>query len=165
MITQTITLHEPDGRISWLWVANAIAPKERYVGTPPWTWIAEEDREIVKVAFALALLGEVREPMRYQLDPAQHGGHWTVETIWVRLPTNAMPVLGISRTFASVIENLSPRERQVAKLLPMMTAKQVARVLDISASTVDSFRRRLADKVGLSGNQLLAWCQDHHEIL
>lgn len=166
MITQTITLHETDGRIAWLWVTNPIvADKDRYIGTPPWGWIAEDDRERVRIAFALALLGESREPMRYQLEPVQHGGHWTVETLWVRLPTHEYPVIGISRTFNSVVENLSPRERQVARLLPEHTSKEVAKVLGISASTVDSFRGRLGIKVGLTGNQLLAWCQDHHDLL
>lgn len=165
MVTHTITLHECDGRIAWQWVTHGFAPEERYIGTVPWAWIADSDRDRVKAAFAFALMGECRAAVKYQLDVQQHGGHWTAETFWARLPTHDLPIVGISRTYSSVVDNLSAREKQIAKLLPSHTAKQIARELNISTSTVESFRGRIGIKINFSGNELIAWCSEHHDFL
>lgn len=166
MVTETITLHAANGLIVWHSMRNGEGfDASKVVGSYPWAWIAPSDRKRAKSAFALAVMGDSEGPIRYQLDPAQFGGDWIVESHWQRVPSNDTPVIGVSSTWNAVVENLSPRERQIAKLLPDHTVKQIAKILKVSTSTVETFRGRIVLKIGVSGGQLVAWCQAHRDIL
>lgn len=166
MVVETVTLHAANGLIVWHHHKSGIAfDASKVVGSFPWEWIAPGDRKRAKSSFALAAIGEPDGPIRYQLDPAQFGGDWMVETNWHHVPSPATPVIGVSSTWNAVVENLSPRERQIAKLLPDRTIKEIAKILKVSTSTVETFRGRIGLKVNVSGRQLVAWCQSHRDIL
>lgn len=168
MLTETVTLHSPDGRIVFQAARNRIddgndAP---YIGTFPWEWAARPFHESIKTALARAAIGQPIGPVRYELDPARFdGGVWIVESNWLPSTSRDTPIIGLSRAWSAVVDNLSPREREIAKLLPDYTAKQIGRILKISASTVETHRGRIGIKVSASGGQLVAWCQAHREIL
>lgn len=166
MLTETTTLHAANGLILWFRCRNGDHfDCSRVVNSFPWDWIAAVDQIKAKSTFAMASIGHMPGPVRYQLDPAIFGGDWMVETEWIRLPTADSPILGISKTWRAVMENLSPRERDVAKLLPKFSVKQIAQKLGITASTVDTHRARLLLKLNLASTQLVAWCQSHRELL
>lgn len=166
MLTETTTLHATNGMILW---HRCRSPENfdcsRVVGSYPWDWIAPADKIKAKSTFAMASIGHAPGPVRYQLDPAIFGGDWLVQTEWIRLPTADSPILGLSSTWRAVVENLSPREREIAKLLPRCTAKEIARRLGITSSTVDTHRARLLLKLNLASSQLVAWCQSHLDLL
>lgn len=166
MVTETFTLHAMNGLIVWFQMHNGEGfDASGVVGSYPWDWIAADDKHVAKAAFALAVIGHGNGPVRYSLDAGTFKGDWIVRTLWYRVPSNETPVLGISSTWSGVVENLSPREREIAKLLPTYATKEIASILRISASTVETFRARIATKVGVGGGQLGAWCQAHHDIL
>jgi len=166
VVVETITLHSANGLIVWHSMRNGKGfDASKVVGSLPWDWIAPADRKHAKAAFALAVMGDSEGPVRYQLDPAQFGGDWIVETHWQKTPSLDVPVIGVSSTWNAVVENLSPREKQIAKLLPAHTVKQIAKILKVSTSTVETFRGRIGIKVNVTGGQLIAWCQSHRDIL
>lgn len=168
MLTETVTLHAPDGRIAFQVARNRIddgndAP---YIGTFPWEWAAEKFRDLIKNSIARAAISQPIGPIRYELDGSKFpDGAWIVESNWLPTASNDMPTIGLSRAWSAVVDNLSQREREIAKLLPGYTAKQIGRILGISASTVETHRGRIAIKIKASGGQLIAWCQAHREIL
>ncbi len=167
-LTETTTLHYPDGRIALQIARNRIddgndAP---YLGTFPWEWAAPQFRELMKTAIARAIIGQPIGPIRYELDPDKFaGGAWIVESNWIHAPSKDTPAMGVSRVWSAVVDNLSPREREIARLLPDHTVKQIGRALKISPSTIETHRGRIGVKVGASGGQLIAWCQAHRDIL
>lgn len=166
MVTETTTLHASNGLILWHRCRSLESfDCSKVVGSYPWDWIAPSDRLKAKSAFAMASIGHTPGPVRYQLDPAIINGDWLVETEWIRLPTADSPILGVSKTWRAVMENLSQRERDVAKLLPQFSVKEIARKLGITSSTVDTHRSRLLLKLNLASSQLVAWCQSHHDLL
>jgi DNA-binding CsgD family transcriptional regulator len=166
MLTETITLHSVNGLIVWFSMRNGEGfDSSKVIGSCPWDWIAPADLKVAKAAFAMAAIGYGGEAVRYSLDPAIFGGDWVVQTTWHSIPSATTPVLGVSSTWHAVVENLSPRERQIAKLLPDHGTKEIAKVLRVSTSTVETFRGRIGFKVGVSGGQLSAWCQAHRDIL
>jgi DNA-binding CsgD family transcriptional regulator len=166
VVIESLTLHSANGLIVWHSQRGGEEfDTSKVVGSFPWDWIAATDKHKAKATFALVMLDDPQGPVRYQLDPGQFGGDWLVETHWRRVPSSDTPVLGVSSTWNAVVENLSPRERQIAKLLPGHTVKQIAKILRVSSSTVETFRGRIGLKIGVTGGQLVAWCQSHRDIL
>lgn len=160
MVLHAVTLHAADGTTVW-------STDERFVGTVPWEWAAARDQERVKVAVALCLIRQPTAPVRFEVCSRRYpsGGIQLADAEFKRLPTQEAPLLAITRIYTAMIENLSPREREIAKLMPDYTAKQIGRILKISASTVETHRGRIGLKIGVAGGQLVAWCQEHRDFL
>lgn len=165
MLTKTLTLHGPDGVILWHYHANAQGfDASKVVGSYPWDWIAPEDSRIAMVAFALALIDKSEGAVRYHLNPTIFPGEWVVETAWHKIPSADLAVVGISSTWNAIVESLTSREREVAKMLPKRSPKEIAVQLDLSARTVEAIRQRISHKIGEDKN-LIAWCTAHRDIL
>jgi DNA-binding CsgD family transcriptional regulator len=166
--THSTTLHGKDGQIGFILLKwgeqfSYENPQGRY----PWDYIAERDQNRVREWFAAVATGKVQGTCRYALNPAQIGvkDEWTCETSWHLTPCGEFPVLGISLAWSSVVETLSRRERQVAKLLPLCTVKEISVALRLSVSTVKTLKHRVGEKVDLLGPALIAWCQAHGDVL
>ncbi len=57
-----------------------------------------------------------------------------------------------------VVAQLSGREREVIKLIAIgKSIKEIGRVMDISPRTVDTYRMRLMDKLGLHNLAEVVW--------
>lgn len=154
----TLTLHAADGTAVW-------GTDDKFTGVP-WEWAIAADQERVKVAVALCLIRQPVEPVRFELCHLRFPGFPQLSvTRFEWIPSRETPLLAVTRTFSAMLENLSPREREVAKLLPDYTAKEIGRILSISASTAETHRGRIGDKLNASGNQLVAWCTEHREFL
>lgn len=164
MLTLSFTLHAPDGRLLWIQTLHPIKVHDP-VGTLPWEWFDPKDRERLKANYGLALMGEVGEEHRYRLNPDHYGDGWTIALTWHPTKCAQCPVAAVSKVFNSVVESLSKREREVAKLLPELGSKQIASKLGITKSTVETLRQRLAGKVGFHGSKLIAWCSALSDVI
>jgi hypothetical protein len=166
--THSVTLHRQDGEIGFFvlkW-GDQFSFSDP-VGHYPWEFIAQSDRARVKGFFFEVAHGLARGVCRYFLEPAQVGvnDHWICETAWYPSPGRDFPVIGVSESWNAVVESLSRRERQVAKLLPTYTLKEISVALHLTVSTVDKIRHRIGEKVDLIGPALVAWCQSHGDVL
>jgi hypothetical protein len=98
-MTETISLHEANGRIIWCWVRRAIDDPAKYVGTLPTDWIDRGDHRRVLQSLKLAAAGRKSAPCSYLLDASIYGGKaWRVVTEWHKLPTSETLLIGVSRT-------------------------------------------------------------------
>jgi hypothetical protein len=164
--TQSTTLHRLDGQIGFILLRFGERftyqnPKGRY----PWDYIVQRDRERVIDHFTRVAFGQQLGAIRYVLDNVGMVDEWTCETTWHLMPCSEFPVLGISESWNAVVDSLSSRERQVAKLLPALTVKEISAKLHLSVSTIDKIRHRIGEKVDLLGPALVAWCQSHGDVL
>lgn len=76
-----------------------------------------------------------------------------------------MPLQAIAYIVPGILSVLSPRERDVAKLLPFYSSKEIGKQLKIAPGTAETVRQRLSAKVGLSGHSLVSWCAEHREVI
>jgi DNA-binding CsgD family transcriptional regulator len=160
------TLHRQDGRIGFIAIKwgehfSYVNPVDRF----PWDYIAKKDRDRVREWFRLVAGGSVSGVIRYMLDNVGAPDEWICETAWHRVPGSEFPILGTSEAWNAVVESLSKRERQVAKLLALYTVKEISAALETTVSNVDKIRHRIGEKVDLLGPALVAWCQSHGDVL
>ncbi len=157
-------LHDITGAITWYWVSAKLGP-DSFVGTLLWDWVASADRNKCRADMGTVLMGNDCDVNRYHLDEKKFGSALVAVVRFCRVPSSDAPILSIAYIVPSIVARLSPREREIAKLLPFDTSKEIAKKLKVSISTVETMRQRLAAKLGVSGNALVSWCALHREII
>lgn len=164
MLHHGIALYDLEGVIRWHWLSAPIGSRD-YNGMQPWNLLDAAERERLKGDIGVALMDGDCGPRSYRLDREVFGESLTAQVRLFRIPCSDKPLLAFFYIVPAVIGALSDRERQVAQLLPLYTNKEIAKQLQISASTVETVKQRLALKVGLSGHALVGWCTEHREII
>ena len=110
-----------------------------------------DDSETIRQAFGLALTGRV-EGIEVEATP----GVVLASTLSPG-PGNSAAVVAQAIQIDSLARKLSPQERRVLELIPTKTTKEIAGALDLSVSTIETFRARAGRKVGLRGSALIGW--------
>lgn len=145
-----ISLHDPHGRVVWANRAPPPATLGELIGSWPWQWVPDEEKERVKSYFAKCIALE--ESQQFESAALVHGERLN---LYVRIdPTTgpALPIIARTRVIDSRASLLTDRERLVASLSAAgLSARQIGRKLGISSSTVDTHRHRARRKLGLPG--------------
>lgn len=143
-----ISLHDPRGRVVWANYAPPPATLEELIGSWPWEWVPESEKDRVKSLFAKCLaLQEVQE---FDSVADVHGVRLLLHVRLDATTGPAIPIIARTHVIDSRISLLTDRERLVARLSATgMSAAQIARTLGISPSTVDTHRHRARRKLGL----------------
>ena len=158
-----VSVCRPNGIIAAGHDWRSVKTPAEFVGTYTWEWFIQHEQ--VKTIFARALMGDPLSPVVVDLDVARVGKHLSAIVYYLPTGEPALPVLGTFTAFPSVVQNLTPRERQVAKLLPMFSAKEIAARLEISTSTVETLKQRIALRLGQKGPRLIATLAELRDVL
>lgn len=165
MDATNVVLYHPDGRVAWERAHEGDRRKFGESCVYAWDVVAPADVKAVKALFGLALMKSEPSPQTFRFSPAKLAGEWLVRLEFHGLASTDFPVLGVVEIFSAAAGSLSKRERQVARLLPELPTKKIAAQLDLTVSTVDTLKSRLAAKVGMRGPKLIAWCAEYRRFL
>jgi hypothetical protein len=164
-MTETLSLHEPSGRIIWCWVRQAIDDPARYVGTLPTDWIDQGDHRRVMQSLKLAAAGRKVAPCAYLLDASIYGGKaWRVVTEWHRLPTSEPLLLGVSRTNPA-LPKLTKAEQRLFRELATENENCNVRDRRIKSTARRSAESRLARKLKILPRQLGVFCAAYADMI
>lgn len=164
-MTETITLHAPDGTILLCKVLGTeIDDPDKYLGTLPYDWIDPQDRRKVKAAITAAAKGKEAKS-RYMLLASLYGDKaWIVETEWLPTGCKDRPVLGVSRTYMA-LPKLSKTERTLFLELAEEAENRHVRDKSRLSTAERAARSRLARKLKISPRHLVAFAAAYHVIV
>jgi DNA-binding CsgD family transcriptional regulator len=162
-VSVVVTLH--DGRCRLIW-ASSLDPgvqESDVLGKFPWEMALPKDREMVRGAFALALLDGLA--FSYSATYRLGGREFTYRThLW---PTGmeAIPIVAVAARIPDELAKLSDREWEVMRLYAKgLTTRQIARKLKLHTSTITTHRGHIAKKLGFTGRnveQVIAFATAH----
>jgi DNA-binding CsgD family transcriptional regulator len=155
VVEPVISLHDAKGRVVWANYAPAGATLEELIGSYPWDWVPEAEKNAVKARFFSCIA--LDESQRFSVIGDVHGRR--VEINCRINPTSgpALPIIARTRVLDDRILLLTQRERQILQLVGQdIDAKVIARLLRLSRSAVDSYRYRAKAKLGIKSMTGLA---------
>lgn len=159
-VEPVISLHDTKGRVVWANYAPAGAALDELIGSYPWDWVPESEKESVKSRFSVCIA--LGEPQRFRLVGNVHGHRVEINCKVDPTSGTTLPIIARTRVADERILLLTPRERQILQLVGQdIDAKVIARLLRISRSAVDTYRHRAKEKLGIksmTGLALFAAC-------
>ena len=156
-------MYSAQGVIVFCYDWKVHGPTPGSIGTHVWDWF--DQKETVKTHFARALMGEPLPPvvLRVAIEKRKE----RLSSVAEFLPTRDkdLPVCGVFSAFSDDVLAMTPREKQVAKLLPSTPAKKIAAILGVTESTINTLRARIGERLGRQGPALIAMLAELHDVL
>ncbi len=156
-------IYDSCGTIKFCFDWSFAGPKPDSVGTKVWSWF--EDKELVKTHFSRALMGEPLPPAMLRISAEKKLGPLSAVALFMPSDIPNYPVVGTFAAFNESALSMTPREREVAKLLPSHSIKKIAGLLGVTESTINTLRARIGERVGRSGPALIALLAGLHDVL
>ena len=135
-----------------------------FLNRPVASHLPPEQRAVTRAAFTA--LRRTGQPQRYDVDVPRLGSRWRVE-IWP-LPDGRFGgcVVGAARPWPEALQQLTEAQRRICRLLAAgMSAKAIARELNVSPSTVYNHRAKIAAKLRVKPHRLATWCGENADWL
>jgi DNA-binding CsgD family transcriptional regulator len=148
----------PNGTILAMYDWEGVKQPTDVLGSITWHWFAPHDQDRVMNMFARAVIGSPLPPAIVDFHPERAAGDMVCHAHYIPTGEPAAPVLGAFSMFTRAVMQLSDREREIAKLIPGHTTKEISRLLGITPGAVDSQRARIARRLGKDGPSLAAFC-------
>lgn len=156
-------LLDSQGRFIFVATSYVGADASMFLGRHAWEWTLGEDVPVLKLAIGKAVMGETSRARTRAIHEFEL---WVWDSIFTPVHIDRVAILATYRPVPQVISRLTDRERQVAWLTSQGShTKEILRLLDISHSTLDTYRSRLRTKTSLTSSELVAWCVKHAELL
>lgn len=144
----------PSGEIVAGYDFRGLSQPEEFIGTRTWDWFHGIHRESAMTMFARAVIGEPIAPMLLEIDGGKSRSKLVCVARYVPTGQPALPVLGVFTAYSHSVLELTEQERAVAKLLPDLTAAQIAKKLRVSPRTVQNIHHRIGERLGAEGTRL-----------
>jgi DNA-binding CsgD family transcriptional regulator len=143
-----ISLHNPRGIVVWISGAPKSVSPEEVIGTAPWQWVPDEEKDRVKDRFSACIA--LAEPQHFQATAIVPSGPILLDVRIDPTTGTAIPIIARTRVLDSRVSLLTAREREVALLTAEgFSAKQIGKRLGIEGSTVDTHRNRIRAKLAV----------------
>lgn len=166
MAGKEFALYDRFGRAVWYSVGvPGDEDRQKNKGQVAWQFSQGEDRERIQAAVGKAILGT---SSTIEVEATIQGHKLRFRTHFEPMPfaTDNVAVIATFWILPTEILVLSRGERLVASWMAKgMSTKQIAAQMDVSPSTIDSYRAKLKAKLRMSTSQLIAWCVSNAEIL
>lgn len=143
-----------EGRLVWAshWLPGL--DPNTVLGRPVWEIVDAEYSDYVQQTIGRTLVTGQDSPYeittRIEGEPVRFRGRYS--------RPQSVAVLATAEAIDERITRLTPRELSVARYMGRYETKEIARRLGIRNSTVETYRGRIGDKIGLRGVRLIAWC-------
>jgi DNA-binding CsgD family transcriptional regulator len=146
-----------------LWSSATVPPYRlnELKGQFAWAHLLEPDAIRCQAAFLRCIASG--ESQTFDCE-AKQVGMWRVT--FSKVGVGRVAVAGLCRPVPSHIDRLTPRQREVCRLLATRaSSKQIAQRLGIARGTCDVYRHQAAHRLGVPAAHLLAWCVENREWL
>lgn len=161
-VTPLVTLHDPRGRIVFAEPLLYHSPAE-VIYSRPWDWVeTDEEREAIRAAFQQVIFDQ--EPVTINARLKLGGEYHPYKCRAVPVDTNDVVVM---ITAVPVLDDrdeiLTDREVECLRLLVSgENTADISQVMGIKATTVNTYKQRLKEKLGVDSLAgLIAWGCKH----
>lgn len=151
-----------DRRGRLLWTSANFSPVET-LGLTAWSHCDPESVEVIQKAVGLAILGISSTTVA---KATYAGVTYEFVTKWYGCNLEEVGCFAIWRAIPQSISRLTDSERVVAYWVGSgLSRKEIAKLLGVSISTIDTHKIHIREKVGLEADALIKWCVENRELL
>lgn len=150
-----ITLHDAHAKVVWANYAPKPATIEELLGSFPWDWVDDSHKQAVKSRFSMCIA--LREPQEFEVSANVHEVQFVLICRIDPTPGRDMPIIARTSVVDAKVLRLSEGEKNILHLSARgLSLRMIAKMLNLSTSTVATYRSRAKSKLGIKSFAELA---------